>query len=185
MRIGKTNVHDETLKNNMQNALKNMGSAFWAMINEGDEIQLLETFNTAAYDIYDKFAERANSEMSKLILSQTGTTEEKAHVGSAGVHQDVLKQLVEQDVKFHDSTLNEVIKPILIQHGFPLSDGYFATTYEDNMSMKEKADLVVKMMPFVNFNVEYLKEEFDIEIDGLKDSKKPLTNELRKYYDTL
>lgn len=189
MRIGKTNLNDEVLKANMENALRNMGSAFWAMMNEGDEIQLLETFNTAAYDIYDKFIERANSEISKLILSQTGTTDEKTYSGSAGVHQDVLGSLIEQDVLWHDSNLNEFVKPVLATLGFPVSDGYFETGYEEKASLKDKADMVVKMMPYLTFDKDYLEEEFDIKIEGVNNSKaeqaKKISNATREYYNTL
>lgn len=188
MRVGKTNVHDNELRTNMENSLKNMGSAFWAVMNEGDEIQLLETFNTAAYDIYDKFIERANSEISKLILSQTGTTDEKAYSGSSAVHQDVLGSLIEQDVLWHDAQLNEFIKPVLAQLGFPVSDGYFETGYEEKASLKDKAEMVVKMMPYLKFDKEYLEEEFDIKIESVNDATakaKKITNATRDYFNTL
>jgi hypothetical protein len=194
MRVGKTNIQDETLKANMESALKNMGSAFWALMDKEDTIELLETFNTAAYDIYDKFIERANSEMSKLILSQTGTTDEKSFVGSANVHQDVLGQLIEQDVLWHDNNLNEIVRPALVALGFPVSDGYFETGYEEKASLKDKVEMIAKFMPYLKFDKEYLEEEFDIVIESVIDNsqkpsiekdKKKINDATRKYYDSL
>lgn len=191
MRIGKTNVNDEVLKANMQNALKNMGSAFYAVLNTDDEIELKETFNTAAYDIYDKFIDRANSEMSKLILSQTGTTDEKSFVGSANVHNDVLGMLVEADVQWHDNNLNELVKPVLAGLGFAVGDGYFETGYEEDASLAEKVEMVAKFLPYMKFDKAYMEEEFGIKIDEMNDpkatqaAKQKLTNEMRKYYDNL
>lgn len=190
MRVGKTNVNDDVLKVNMENALRNMGSAFWALLDKDDEIELKETFNTAAYDIYDKFIERANSEMSKLILSQTGTTDEKTYAGSSAVHQDVLGSLIEQDVLWHDSQLNEFVKPVLAGLGFPIADGYFETGYEEKASLKDKAEMVTKMMAYVTFDKDYLEEEFDVKIEGMKDATKKveakkISNATREYFNTL
>lgn len=186
MRIGKTNINDKVMVDNMFNALKNMGSAAYGVLNLEDEIELKETFNTAAYDIYDKFIERANSEMSKLILSQTGTTDEKTYAGSAGVHNDVLAKLVESDVSWHDANLNEYVKPVLAGLGFPVSDGYFESKYEETASLKDKVEMVAKFLPYMKFDKEYLEEEFDIKIESINEPKttKP-TNDLRRYYDTL
>lgn len=190
MRIGKTNLADENLKANMETSLREMGAAFWAMMDKEDSIELLETFNTAAYDIYDKFIERANSEISKLILCQTGTTDEKSFVGSAAVHQDVLGMLVQQDVIWHDNYLNEVIKPTLEGLGFPLSDGYFETKYEEKASLKDKMEMVAKFMPYVKFDKTYLEEEFGIVIESVNDmakaaQKQQVNDVTRRYYDTL
>ena len=189
MRIGKTNVNDDVLKENMERALRDMGSSFYAVLHTDDEIDLKETFNTQAFDIYDKLIERANSELSKLILSQTGTTDEKTYAGSAGVHQDVLGSLIERDVLWHDYNLNEVLKPVLIALGFPLGDGYFETGYEEKASIKDRIDMVAKFLPFMKFDKESLEEEFGITIESMIDKaaavKKPITNDLRKYYDSL
>lgn len=185
MRIGKTNVHDEELKANMQKALKEMGSAFYAVLNTDDEISILETFNTAAYDIYDKFIERANSEMSKLILCQTGTTDEKAYVGSANVHQSVLADVIESDCIWLCENLNEKVVPVLNGLGFAL-DGYFGIEYKESPSVSEKAKIVASFMPYVKFDKEYLEDEFGVVIEevgpvkgkqaGGSGEKKSLTN---------
>jgi hypothetical protein len=192
MRIGKTNVNDEALRDNMYNELKNMGSAFTAVLNTDDEIQILETFSTAAYDIYDKFIDRANSEISKLILSQTGTTDEKSFTGSANVHQDVLGSLIERDIIWHDAQFNEIIKPVLISLGFKLGDGYFETKCDEEQSLKEKVEMVTKFMPFVKFDKTYLEEKFGIVIESVLDKTPVATpptkikaHDLRKYYDSL
>jgi SPP1 gp7 family putative phage head morphogenesis protein len=170
MRIGKTNVTDETMKTNMQNALKNMGSAAWGVLGLEDEIEILETFKVNAYDMFDKFIERANSEMSKLILSQTGTTDEKSFVGSAKVHEGILADVVEADCVWHDNNLNEHVLPVLNFHGFAL-DGYFATDYSESPSLGEKAEMVAAFMKGVKFNKDWMEETFDVVIDEMIESK--------------
>lgn len=193
MRIGKTTMSDETMKANMENALRNMGGAFWAILEKDDEIEIKETFSTAAYDIYDKFIERANSEMSKLVLSQTGTTDEKSFAGSAGVHESVFDSMIESKINWHDNILNEIVLPKLLALGFPLQNGYFESEYEEQISLAQRVEMVAKFMPFVKFDKEYLQEEFDIIIESVNDSapktttdqKTNVKNELRKYYDSL
>jgi SPP1 gp7 family putative phage head morphogenesis protein len=178
MRVGKTNIQDETLKKNMEESLKNMGSAFWAMMGQDDEIQLLETFNTAAYDIYDKFIERGNSEISKLELCQTGTTDEKSYVGSANVHQDVLSDVVEAECAYLIDNLNEKVIPFLNKLGFALPEGgYFGIDYKETPSMEVKAKIVASFMPYVKFDQKYLEDEFDIVIEEMGDVNKEQSGE--------
>jgi Protein of unknown function (DUF935). len=56
-----------------------------------DLIELVESNRSDAYNVFDMMIQRCNSEISKLILGQTGTLDEKAYVGSAEVQERVLK----------------------------------------------------------------------------------------------
>ena len=88
-RIGKTDTRDPESRNRMISMMQTMGTAGWAVVDEEDEIQLVESGGTSGHDIYKDLISEANSEISKLILGQTGTTDEKAFVGAAEVHERV------------------------------------------------------------------------------------------------
>ena len=81
MRIGRTDVKDEVMKANMEQSLRTMGSAFWALMDREDEFELVASGINGAWENYDQMISRTNGEISKMVLSQTGTTDEKAHVG--------------------------------------------------------------------------------------------------------
>jgi SPP1 gp7 family putative phage head morphogenesis protein len=182
IRVGKTNVKDDELRLNMENSLRTMGSAFWSMINKDDEIELISSAIHGAWENFDKMSDRVNQELSKLVLSQTGTTDEKSFSGSAGVHQDVMGDVTEADIADLEGDLNEVVAPILNFHGFGLEGLTFEFRYKESLSLGDRAKLEASFMPYVKFKKEYLEKTYGFELDeqeepdGEPDEKKPLTN---------
>jgi len=56
--------------------MERMGQAGYAVLPTGTEIQIVESAKSDAYNVYDKRVDRANSEISKLIIGQTMTIED-------------------------------------------------------------------------------------------------------------
>ena len=98
IRITKTDVRDETMRKNAENMMKNMGVATWSVLDLNDNFELLEASRSDSFNVFDKMIERCNSEISKIILGQTGTTDEKSFSGSAEVHGDIANQIGKQDM---------------------------------------------------------------------------------------
>ena len=71
LRVGKTQVRDEALRDNMYNMLDQMGSNAFAVLDLEDTIEYIKDGQQDAYGVYDKLIERVNSEISKLILGST------------------------------------------------------------------------------------------------------------------
>lgn len=122
LRIGTTNSRDAKTQNSFIDRLKNMGAASWFLLGPNEKLELKESQKQDAYKVYDEMVNRINSELSKLILGQTGTMDEKAHVGSAEVHERVLMQVAEEDEKFIENVFACQLTPFLIEHGM-LNDG--------------------------------------------------------------
>jgi len=88
-RIGKTNINDTQAFANMKKAVQAVGSNASAVIDMEDVIEFVEASKGDSYNVYDRFIERMNSELSKLIVGQTGTTDMGKNRGSDDVHQKV------------------------------------------------------------------------------------------------
>ena len=73
MRIAKATTTDEGERKKIEDALENMGSAFWGLFPDGTDIEIKESSRGDAYNVFDKRIDRCNSEMSKGILNQTMT----------------------------------------------------------------------------------------------------------------
>lgn len=171
IRIGKTSISDEERRENMEEMLEEMGESAWAVINEDDEIELKEAAKTDFSNMYDKFIERANSELSKLFLSQTGTTDEKTHVGSANVMENILKDVIESYVLKVEDVTNEVIIPIAVKHGLLKLGSYIKADNEQKLTVKELFEIVKELMPLVNIPKDWISETFDIPIEDDETNK--------------
>lgn len=191
IRIGKTQVQDDVLKSNMEQALKNMGKGFYGMIGIDDSIELLSSGQKGAEAVYNELIKTNNSELSKLILGQTGTTDEKSFVGSAEIHQGVANNIVESDITWLTNVLNEKVKDVLNFHGFGLEEFSFEFQYNESLSITEKSKIDAAFAPYLNlsglkFDKKYLEEtygmkleEAEIEEAAVPVKKKPLANHQR------
>jgi SPP1 gp7 family putative phage head morphogenesis protein len=190
LRVGKTNTSDEAMVKNMEAQLRDMGSSFWAVMDTEDNIELI-TANGASHELYDKIIERCNSELSKLILGQTGTTDEKSFVGSAQVHKNILNDVLEYDDKWVTFNVNEKVLPLLSLHGMDFSNCKFEFDYAETMTLKEKAEFDAKIMPFVQLDREYLEDTYGIKLSdtpmemggekkSLRTSLENITNSYKK-----
>lgn len=168
MRIGRTDVKDEIMKANMEQSLRTMGSAFWAMMDREDEFELIASGINGAWENYDQMINRVNSEISKIILSQTGTTDEKAHVGSSNVHADVFANIIESDVTDLEFDLNEICKPLFIFHGFDIEELEFSVRLKESVDLVEKAAIDASFMPYVEFDKQYLEDTYGIKLSEIK-----------------
>jgi SPP1 gp7 family putative phage head morphogenesis protein len=180
MRVGKTDVNDDAQLKNMEAALRNMGSSFWAVMDKDDSIDLLTSNFGNANTIYENLIDVCNKELSKLILGQTGTTDEKSYAGSANVHKGVLADIIESDCKFLEYQINKNVLPILNMHGFGFEGLKFEFEYKEEPSKEEKAKIDASFMPYVKFDKEYLEETYGIKLAEesmeVDSEKKSLTN---------
>lgn len=149
-RIGRTQINSPQHRENMEDMLENMGSAAWGVFDKDDEIQLIEGGKTDFYKIYDEFINRANSELSKLILLQTGTTDEKAFVGSAEVHEGILSDVIESYILMVEDMSNEQLIPLCVRQGILPVGCYLKANNEQKFTPKETFDIVKELLKFLS-----------------------------------
>jgi len=165
IRIGKTDIQNPENRENMEDMMENMGEAAWGVFNTDDEIELVTTSKSDISNMYDNFIARINSELSKLILLQTGTTEEKTHVGSAKVHENLLKDVVESYIISVEDVTNEVVIPICQRHGILKLGAYIKANNEQKVSLKELFDMVKGLLKDYNVPADWIADTFDIPVE--------------------
>lgn len=113
LRTLKSNSNDKVTQARENAFMEQMGHAGWGIIPESAEFEIHQQNRTDAFEVYNQLIERCNSELSKLILLQTGTTAEKSFVGSAEVHERVLDGVAKNDTHFIESVLNYQLIPLM------------------------------------------------------------------------
>jgi hypothetical protein len=182
IRIGKTDVRDELTRKNMENMLRNMGVASWAVLDLNDNIELMQASRTDAYAVFDKMVERCNSEISKIILGQTGTTDEKAYSGSANVHEGVAAMISKQDTLKMQFIIENQLVPMMIKNGFDLSGCTFKYDDSESLPLIEQAKIDASFMPYVKFEHEYLEQKYGIELSDEELEVEVVANKLKNLY---
>ena len=166
VRIGKTDILNPTNKANMQTMLANMGSASWGVLNTDDMIEFIESSNNDSYQVYLEFINLINAELSKLVLGQTGTTDEKSFVGSAQVHNDILNVYVTAVKSKIESHFMSAVLPKLFMFGmFPKSDIHFKWNNEEQISKQAHFDITKELLKFYNVPAEWINETFNVPVE--------------------
>jgi phage gp29-like protein len=88
------------------------------MIPEGTMIELLEAARAGGAD-YQGMLDTCNEAISKIVLSQTMTTDNGSSESQANVHQDVKDDIVKADADLICSSFNEGPVKWLIDWNFP------------------------------------------------------------------
>lgn len=186
IRIGKTNTRDEETRANMESMLKNMGVAAYGVFDTDDLIELVESNRSDAFQVFDMMIQRCNSEISKLILGQTGTLDEKAYVGSAEVQERVLKNVAYNDEFFIEGVLNYQLVPMMTRLGIFPEGVTISVKADEDLTLIEQSKIDIELIKTgkFTFTPEYLEEKYGSEVIVVNDpaSVEQIKNRLDNLY---
>ena len=131
-------------------------------------MELREAANkTGSSDLYDKLCERCNSEISKLFLGNTLTTESSENGTQAlgTVHKKVEDKVSESDRQDILDVLNYNMTDIFAAMGINTDGGEFCYPEKKDIEPSQKMTILTQLK--TNFNLpvsdDYLYEEFGVE----------------------
>lgn len=104
----------------------NIGSNGYAILHIDDQVEFHESQHSDAYQVYLEQARFCDEQLSKLILGQTGVSDKKSFVGAAEVHERLMNEYVERDMRWLENVINYQLFPFLISKGYALNDARFA-----------------------------------------------------------
>lgn len=97
-RVGRTDLRDKERKQNMIDMFTASEKAPWVILDETDMIEYVSgTGSSDPHQIYGELINKCDAGISKIILRQTGTTDEKSFSGSADVHKGILDSVIKSD----------------------------------------------------------------------------------------
>ena len=120
MRIAKTSSRDPGELNRLNDMLMKAGASQTAVMPIDTEMQFIESTRGDAYNVYNQRVDRANSELSKLIIGQTMTIEDGSSLSQSQTHLQVFQNLVEEDADMLRDVVNNQLIPRMERHGFPV-----------------------------------------------------------------
>lgn len=168
MRVGKTDILNPENKKNMENMLSGMASASYAVLNSDDVLELVERSQSDSYQVFDAFINRLNSEMSKLILGQTGTTDEKSFVGSAQVHADILSTYITAIKSKIENHVNRYVIPLMYKHGMIKTAGLrFKWDNDETVNLEKKFEFTKELLKSYSIPAEWINETFNIPVEEM------------------
>lgn len=166
-RYAKTNIRDEESRKNANSMMENWGVSPWAVFDKEDIVEFLETTKQDAHLVFDQMILRVNSEISKLMLGQTATMDEKSFVGSAEVQERILQSYAESDEYLVSGWNNYQLVPLLISHGLLAEGDTIEPEESEALSVIEKSKIDIELIKTGKYilSPEYLKEKYGTEVE--------------------
>jgi phage gp29-like protein len=151
LRLGKYHPGaTEADKQALLTAVANIGTDAAAILPDSMVIEFVEARRTGSTDLYEKFCDYIDRQVSKAVLGQTLTTEMPHQGGSraaAQVHQTVRRDILGSDVRRLSETLTrDLVKPLVdLNRGPQKRYPQFELVMPDDQDAKLFADMVAEL----------------------------------------
>jgi phage gp29-like protein len=153
-RIGKTTKTNEDERALLEQALQNMGSSGYAVVDPMDEIQFLETaLGGTGWKGYENLEQRCEQKISKLILGHSDALDSIPGKLGAGTGEDnpvavALMDKQTKDGKFIENMVNGQLIPKLRYLGFAIPEGVvfrYKNSGEEDENRQSMVDYATKL----------------------------------------
>lgn len=174
IRKGKTNVRDPEMLRKMEDMMIRMGSAAWAIIDESEELEFIETTRGSG-EVYEGLIRLCNAEISKLVHGAVIADQDQ---GGSRAKEQVAERIqdstVQSDKEFIENMMNHVVLPVLIQHGYPFENCSFA--FEEQKDLKQFWDQTYQALQYYEIDEDFIRDTFGIPVTGKRQLSTPPTN---------
>lgn len=186
IRVATTNSRDKADQQRIEEMLKGMDLAPWGLFPEGTDLQFVESSKGDAFNVYDKRVDRANSELSKLVIGQTMTIEDGSSLSQSQTHLEVFQNIIEGDAKMLANVINCQLIPRMAHHGFPVQGMRF--TWDRSVDYTPEQQIAYEQMVADRYEVDgkYFADKYNMPVGNRRqaaDFGAVTTQQERPFFD--
>lgn len=164
MRIAKTASRDSKEIDRLNRMLIEAGASQTAVMPLDTELEFIESTRGDAYNVYNQRIDRANSELSKLIIGQTMTIEDGSSLSQSQTHLQVFQNLVEEDADMLRDVINNQLLPRMVAHGFPLEGFRFDWDYSVDFTPEQQVAYETMVADRYEVDPAYFAEKYSMPV---------------------
>lgn len=164
MRLARTTSRNDADISKLERMMQSTANNSWAVMGVDTEIQFIENGRGDAFNVYDKRIDRANSEMSKLLLGQTMTIEDGSSLSQSQTHLEVFENLVDKDRDMLRDVVNNQLLPRMEAAGFPV--GGLSFEWDDTINYTPEQQVQYETMITDRYEVDskYYAEKYNMPV---------------------
>ena len=160
MRIARTTSRDKKEIDRLDRMLREAGASLSMVAGQDTEIEFVESGKGDAYNVYDKRIERANSELSKLVIGQTMTIEDGSSLSQSQTHLEVFQNLIEADCDMIRDIVNSQLLPRMARLGFPVKGLRFDWDYAVDYTPEQQKAYEEMVLQHYDVDPSYFEEKY-------------------------
>jgi len=177
MRIAKTTSRDPKTVQELNDMLTKGASSLSVITGADTDIQFVEAAKGDAFNVYDKRIDRANSELSKLIIGQTMTIEDGSSLSQSQTHLEVFENIIKSDAVLLRNIINNQLLPKLTALGFPFAGYSFEWTDAKNYTPEQQIAYETMIADRFEVDAKYFIQKYNMPITGKKEVAQPAESE--------
>ena len=122
-------------------ALSEFGSNAYVILDTDEILEAIDTkTNASSYEMYLQMIRFCDEQISKTIVGQTATTDQKSFVGSAEVQERILDWYIEADMLYVEEVVNQKVLPFLAKAGLVKEGVVFEWEYFAKKQTEKKPE---------------------------------------------
>lgn len=164
MRIARTTSRDKKEIDRLDRMLREAGASLSMVAGQDTEIEFVESGKGDAYNVYDKRIERANSELSKLVIGQTMTIEDGSSLSQSQTHLEVFQNLIEADCDMIRDIVNSQLLPRMARLGFPVKGLRFDWDYAVDYTPEQQKAYEEMVLQHYDVAPSYFEEKYNMPV---------------------
>jgi SPP1 gp7 family putative phage head morphogenesis protein len=162
-RVGKYNPRDDYSRKGLLEGLTDMGNSGVGIIPNDSELQFMNPLGSGNVTVHKDLTELCDSQLSKLVLGQTMTTDQGSSYSQGYIHKSVEEEINTEDIIMMEYVLNWDFKNKVAALGFPeVLKGRFKIETTVQLDLKTLADIVIKLSDKIAIDKKYFYETFGI-----------------------
>jgi hypothetical protein len=156
---------DDEFKEQKFSELKRVYEDGCVLLDTAEELQVIPTNSTDAYNIYDRLIERINTELSKLILSVTMLNDQGSSRSQSEVHKTVSDEIAEADRTFIEFTINDLLLPRLRNLGYKIAEDIrFKFVLDTQAPLLERVSVYNLLLNHYKIDPSQIQKEFGVDV---------------------
>lgn len=167
-----TNRMDAERRDELYNMMDDMRSGRYGVLHGNESVEFGKEVSGNTTNAFDPFMERCHRIITRLILGQTGTTNNEAYEGTAKVHEQIEKYRHAADKLLFQYVFNQEIIPRLIKIS-PVYSVFQNCRLEwdehETMSLKEYVDAIKNLAYTFDFDPEEVAKMTGLPITAVKE----------------
>ena len=186
---GHTNLNDPERRKNMEDMLKNIGSAAWGVFDKDDTIDFIRAGGGDATKTFIQPIKLSNEEISKAFAGEVATFDEKSFVGSAEVQERIFNELIIAFMRNVGFIVNNQLIPRMVIHRMILPGFRHKWKAEEILSINDRAKIITDLTKVgYEFTPDTVTDEVGIKVEGFGVPMKPvgqmstIMNDVKKLY---
>ena len=140
--------NDDKRRKQLAVIMQNMGSAGWAVLNEGEKVELLLKSGTNSTDCFEKLIRLLDARVANYVIGQSQTAnsaDNKGTYGSMKVLAEITDDIHEADLTHALAIITEQLIPMMIKFGYKLQNRKFHWDKSIELGVSELIDYVAKL----------------------------------------